>query len=102
MRIIQYLVSIHVLQRGNNLLSINQDGTGHDNSYGIIPNKVRDYIEQNFKNFVLPQNGILESSGYENMKPRFKAFFYGASDLIEFCNYVGTRWMKINEYWIFE
>jgi len=75
---------IHFAQRGNEFLSINRDGSSHDNSFGRIPNKCKSFIEKNFPGFKLPPNGIVESSGYESVKLRFKDFYHGVKMIIEY------------------
>jgi len=54
---------LHIYARQNHLFAINKDGTAHDRSHGAhIPNRVADAIKQNFPDFVLPKDNLIESA----------------------------------------
>jgi len=49
---------LHVYFKQNQLFSLNQDGTAHDQSHGTqIPGKVMDALQQKFPAWTLPANG---------------------------------------------
>lgn len=94
---------IHILQRGNDFMSINKDGTAHDGSTGRIPNKVAKFIQMNFSDFVMPANGLLEAFAFEvTAEKTFKPFYYNAKESAEYLEYVGGTDNLSQEYWHFE
>ncbi|WP_223648911.1 hypothetical protein [Hymenobacter psoromatis] len=56
---------IHVYDDSNEILAINQGGTGHDGYHGTrIPNKVYRALVAKFPNWKFPSNQIVESTDY--------------------------------------
>jgi hypothetical protein len=51
----------HLDYKGNPLISMNLDGSVHDNLGGLIPNKVRAELQARFKDFTFPANWQVES-----------------------------------------
>lgn len=53
---------LHVFLKNNQLFAINRDGTAHDKSHGKkIPNYVSDKIKQEYPDFILPADNLIES-----------------------------------------
>lgn len=53
---------VHVFKKGNQLFSLNMDGTAHDQSHGVtIPNKVADALRRALPAIIIPTNNLIES-----------------------------------------
>ena len=53
---------IHVYKRGKELFAINRDGSSHDGFHSItIPSSVYGFIRDNYPDFILPTNRVIES-----------------------------------------
>jgi hypothetical protein len=54
---------LHVYKKGNQLFSIGKSGKAHDKSHGVrIPNKVADALRDQFPDWNIPDNNIIETT----------------------------------------
>lgn len=59
----------HLDYKGNPIISMNMDGSVHDNLGGLIPNKCRDDLQARFRDFTFPANWYVESiEGFETVR----------------------------------
>ena len=53
---------LHFFDRSGELFAINKDGTAHDRSHGYqIPNRIAKAMAQQFPDFSIPKNRLIES-----------------------------------------